>query len=127
MTQGIHIRLSDGRDVIARMAKADVNMPRYDGWPIDWLHKQLEVEANIYKLLMKFKKIPSPDLLYFRRCEQQYGSRGEPPKDVIGRQLMIFDMAEGHCGVWRELSNHQKVRWLFNTRRLDRTRRFLPY
>lgn len=87
-------------------------MPRYDAWSVGWLHRQLDAEVDIYNSLKDHEDIPTPNLLYYRRCEQQLESRIELPKDISGRQLMIFEMAEGENSVWVGLGDHQKVKAL---------------
>lgn len=50
---------------MARVARADVNMPDYDGSPLKWLQSQVEFEAAMYHLLGGSAEIPTSRLLYF--------------------------------------------------------------
>lgn len=102
-------RLSDDRDVMARVARADVNMPNYDGFALTWLHNQVEFEAAVYHLLEGTAEIPTSRLLYFCHAKQSEWSKTDLPRDISGRQLMLFDMSNGETPSWGELNESQKV------------------
>lgn len=101
--------MSDDRNLMARCANADVNMPQYDGFTIHWLHQQLELEAAIYALLEDERLIPTPKLLYHRHSQKAEVPSLEVPIDISGRRLMIFEMSRGTKIGWRGLSEDQKV------------------
>lgn len=109
---GFHLKLSDQRPVLARLGNADVNMPRYDGFSLHWLHRQLDFEVATYKLLKHTPGIPTDRLLYHRHPLQHAGIKHGMPADISGRRLMIFDMAQGQCRLWSELDEQQRVSML---------------
>ena len=49
--QGLHLRSSDGRDIVAHLARGDVNMPDFDGFPIESQIPEVKFEAAAYRLL----------------------------------------------------------------------------
>ncbi|KAL6897222.1 3-hydroxybutyryl-CoA dehydratase [Trichoderma evansii] len=63
---GIHIKLSNGMDIVARLARGDVNMPDFDGFPIDKQVPEVKFEAEVYKLLLPEPDILVSRLLYYR-------------------------------------------------------------
>ncbi|KAF4441810.1 3-hydroxybutyryl- dehydratase [Fusarium albosuccineum] len=110
---GFHLKLSDQRDVLARLGNADVNMPHYDGFSLHWLHKQLEFEAATYRLLQNNPDVPTDPLLYHRHPLQHGGIKTGIPEDISGRRLMIFEMANGQSRLWDKLDEQQKpVEWM---------------
>lgn len=84
-------------------------MPGYDGFSLDWLHKQFEFETAILNFVDKCPNIPTSSLLFCRRSFQHSRDRSELPKDISGRQLMIFQMTKDHRIDWRKLDEDQKV------------------
>ena len=48
--QGFHITLSNGSDIVARLARGDVNMPNFCGFPIPMQAFEAKFEAEVYKL-----------------------------------------------------------------------------
>lgn len=60
---------------MARVSRADVNMPDYNGFPLAWLHNQAEFEAAVHHLLEGSTEIPISRLLYFRHAMQSEGPR----------------------------------------------------
>lgn len=107
--QGFQIKLSDQREVLARLSKTDMNVPNYDGYAETWLHNLVEFEAAVYRLLEGTTGIPSSRLLYFRHARESPGPKTELPQDISGRRLMIFEMSKDNKPLWRVLSKHQKV------------------
>ncbi|CAJ0538698.1 Ff.00g066830.m01.CDS01 [Fusarium sp. VM40] len=105
---GIHLRLLDQRDVLARLGNADVNMPLYGGFNLRWLHKQVDFEADTNNLLRNDPNVPTDCLLFYRHPIQHYGENSETPKDISGRRLMIFEMAKGEVGAWATLGQQQR-------------------
>ncbi|KAI0893250.1 hypothetical protein F4806DRAFT_476349 [Annulohypoxylon nitens] len=109
---GIHIKLSDGTDIIARLARGDVNMPDYDGFPIQTQIPEVQFEAAVYKLLQSEPGILASHLLYYRLPVQHQASNVDRPKDIAGRRLLVFKRAEGEDNVWSTLNPVQKSRLL---------------
>ncbi|KAI1178649.1 3-hydroxybutyryl-CoA dehydratase [Nemania sp. FL0916] len=105
---GIHLKLSDGMDVIARLARGDINMPDYDGFPIHVQVPEAKFEAEVYKLLQSEPGILASRLLYHRIPVQHEGSKLERPKDIAGRRLLVLQRTEGENNVWRGLNPVQK-------------------
>lgn len=79
-------------------------MPGYDGWTIETMVKRFTLEVKIYELLQGWTKIPTPRLLFARPCQQRTETQKTPPWDTIGRQLVVFERANGESNIWRELS-----------------------
>ncbi|KFY95009.1 hypothetical protein V498_03581 [Pseudogymnoascus sp. VKM F-4517 (FW-2822)] len=96
---GFHFELSNRPDVIARLARGDVNMPDFDGFPI---HKQIP-EANFevaaYELLRSDPLILASRLLHHRIPMQRVGPRIDVPQDILGRRLFVFERAEGENNI----------------------------
>ena len=49
--QGIHFKLSNLPDVVARFSNGSVNTPNYDAFLIDILVSEFKFEAAVYELL----------------------------------------------------------------------------
>ena len=108
--QGFHIELSDQRYVMARLSKADLNMPDYNGLGVAWLHNTIEFEAAIYDLLEGTAEIPTSRLLHFRHSEQSQEALPLPLQEISGRQLMLFDVSKEETPrYFHDLSDDQKV------------------
>lgn len=115
MAKGIHLKLSNGMDVVARLARGDVNMPDYDGFPIYDQVPEVKFEAEVYELLQSEPGIMASRLLYYRIPVQHEGPKLDLPKDIAGRRLLVFQRTEGENNVWRCLSPTQKVPTYNNT------------
>ncbi|OBT66610.1 hypothetical protein VE03_03960 [Pseudogymnoascus sp. 23342-1-I1] len=63
---GFHLKLSNRPDVIARLARGDVNMPDFDGFPIHRQIPEAEFEVAAYELLRSEPQILISRLLYHR-------------------------------------------------------------
>jgi hypothetical protein len=109
-TQGFHFKLSNRLDIVARLARGDVNMPNYDGFPIQVQVPEVKFEVAVYELLRSEPNILASRLLYHRIPVQHVGLRLDPPQDIAGRRLFLFERAEGENNVSRDLSPEQKVR-----------------
>jgi hypothetical protein len=107
--KGIHLKLSNGMDIVARLARGDVNMPDYDGFPIHVQVPEVKFEAEVYALLQSEPDILASRLLYHRVPVQHEGPKLDRPKDIAGRRLLVFQRTEGEDNVWRALSPAQKV------------------
>ena len=107
--QGFH-RLSNRSDIMARLARGDVNMPNYDEFPIDTQVPEVKFEVALYELLRSEPNILASHLLYHRIPVQHVGPRLDFPQDIAGRRLLLFERAEGENNVWYDLSPGGKVR-----------------
>ncbi|XDG01790.1 hypothetical protein ABKA04_001405 [Annulohypoxylon sp. FPYF3050] len=105
---GIHIKLSNGMDIVARLARGDVNMPGYDGFPIHTQIPEVQFEAEVYQLLQSEPNILASQLLYHRLPVRHPASNVDRPKDITGRRLLVFRRTEGEDNVWSILNPAQK-------------------
>lgn len=94
---------------MTRLARGDVNMPDFDGFPIEKQVSEALFEAAIYELLRFESDIRASHLLYYRASVQQPGSRLAIPLDLIGRRLFVFEKAADVNNVWEDLSANSKV------------------
>lgn len=104
------MKLSNGSDVVARLARGDVNMPDYDGFPIHVQVPEVKFEAEVYGLLQSEPDILASRLLYYRVPVDHEGPKLGRPKDIAGRRLFVFQRTEGDNNVWWTLNPAQKVR-----------------
>ena len=109
-TQGLHLKLSNRPDIVARMSRDDVNMPNFDGALIHKQVPEVKFEVAVYELLRSEPNILASRLLYHRIPVQHVGPRLDLPQDIAGRHLFLFERAEGEKNIWRGLSPEQKVR-----------------
>ncbi|KAL9024459.1 MAG: hypothetical protein Q9196_006500, partial [Gyalolechia fulgens] len=107
---GLHLKTSNGPDLVARLARADVNMPDFDGFPIEKQVPEALFKAAVYRLLRSEPEIRASHLLYHRAPEQNPGPRLTIPRDLNGRRLFVFERAEGRNIVWGDLNADGKVR-----------------
>ncbi|KAH8586024.1 3-hydroxybutyryl-CoA dehydratase [Bisporella sp. PMI_857] len=106
---GFHLKLSNRLDIVARLARGDVNMPNYDGFPIQVQVSEARFEVVVYELLCLEPNILASSLLYHRIQVQHVGPRLDPPRDIAGRRLFLFEKAEGENNVWRDLGSEQRA------------------
>jgi hypothetical protein len=106
--QGFHIKLSNRPDIVARLARGDVNMPNFHGFPIHSQVAEVKFEVSAYELLRLEPKILASRLLYHRIPVQRDGPKFDVPRDIAGR-LLLFERAEGENNIWHSLSPEQKV------------------
>ena len=107
--QGFYFKLSDQRSIVARLARGDVNMPDFDGFPLDVQVPEVKFEAAAYELLRSQPNILASRLFYHRIPVQHAGPRLVAPQDIAGRRLFLFERAEGENNVWTDLSPAGKV------------------
>ncbi|KIH93666.1 hypothetical protein SPBR_04244 [Sporothrix brasiliensis 5110] len=112
---GFHVRLSNRADIVARLARGDVNMPNFDGFPIDVQIPEVKFEAAVYKLLRAEPNILASHLLYHRSPLQRTGPRLDVPKDIVGRRLFVFERAEGENNIWGDLGAEQRASFILLT------------
>ncbi len=86
-------------DIVARLARYDVNMPDYDGFPIQMQVPEVKFEVAVYELLRSEPDILASSLLYYRIPVQHVGPRLDPPQDIAGRRLLLFEKPEGEKNV----------------------------
>lgn len=84
-------------------------MPSYNGFPIHVQISEVEFEAAVYELLRSEPNILAFRLLYYRVPLQHAGPKYDPPRDIIGRVLLVFERAEGEKNIWRVLNPEQKI------------------
>lgn len=94
---------------MARLARSDVNMPNFDGFPVATQASEVLFEAAVYKILRFEPAIRASHLLHYRAPVQYPGPRHAIPWDLSGRRLFVFERAEGKNNVWNELSEQNKV------------------
>ncbi|KAI0405976.1 hypothetical protein F4802DRAFT_596649 [Xylaria palmicola] len=64
--RGFHLQLSNGMDVVARLARSDVNMLDYEGFPIHVQVPEVKFETEVYERLQSEPDILASRLLYYR-------------------------------------------------------------
>ncbi|KND87198.1 hypothetical protein TOPH_08182 [Tolypocladium ophioglossoides CBS 100239] len=77
---GLHMKLSNRPDIVARLARGDVNMPNFDGFPIDSQVDNVKFEAAAYELLHPEPSILVSRSLYYRVPVQLDGPKLPPPR-----------------------------------------------
>ncbi|KAK3679992.1 hypothetical protein LTR78_000369 [Recurvomyces mirabilis] len=100
---GFHLKLDNRPDVVVRPARGEMNMPKFDGFPLAVQASEVAFEAATYSLLLSQFEIKSSKLLYHRipkRCE---GSGQARSINLVGRRFMVFEQAESQDYVWRSL------------------------
>ncbi|KAL8955996.1 MAG: hypothetical protein Q9193_006342 [Seirophora villosa] len=105
---GFHLKTSSQRDLVARLARGDVNMPDFDGLPIEKQVPEALFEAGVYELLHSEPAIPASHLLYYRAPKQHPGPRLTIPRDIKGRRLFVFERAQGYNNAWDDLNADSK-------------------
>lgn len=110
--KGLHMVTSrtSAPDVVVRLARGDVNMPGFDGFPIEVQAPEARFEAAVYNLLRSQPDIRVSRLLYHRVPVQHPGPKITVPQDLSGRRLFVFESAQGRNNIWEELSSANKVR-----------------
>ena len=107
-TQGLHLKLSNQPDIVARLCRDDVNVPNFDDATIQWQVSDVKFEIAVYRLLRSEPNILASPLLYHRIPAQHAGPRLDLPQDIAGRHLFLFERTEGEKNVWWDLSPEQK-------------------
>ncbi|CAD6447780.1 9dad758c-46d2-4744-a013-f5a868cf44a7 [Sclerotinia trifoliorum] len=106
---GFYIKASNRPDMVARLARGDVNMPDFDGFPIEKQAPEALFEAATYELLRSESDIRTSRLLYYRVPVRHPGPRLTIPLDLTGRRLFVFERAEGTNNMWEDLSAENKL------------------
>ncbi|KAH0586785.1 hypothetical protein H2248_005636 [Termitomyces sp. 'cryptogamus'] len=90
---GFQMKLSNSMNIMARLARDDVNIPDFCGF----LHKQVmevKFEAAAYKLLSSEPHILASRLLYHRVSMQHADPRQKVPQDILDRRLFGYDLGQ---------------------------------
>jgi hypothetical protein len=104
------MKLSDQREILVRLGRADINMPKYVGFPFDRMIRELDFERATYTLLAGHPETSVSTLLHLRPpVKQDIGAEYGMGKSVQGRRLMVFDYLSGKSNVWNELLPGGKV------------------
>lgn len=88
-------------------------MPNFSGFPIESQVEEVKFEVAVYRLLRSEPGIMVSRLLYHRIPAEYPCHSLDPPQDITGRRLFLFEKAEGEKDVWRELSPDQQVQFPF--------------
>ena len=75
---------------MARLARGDVNMPDFDGFPIERQAPEALFEAAVYELLCSESEIRASRLLFHRAPVRYPGPRLTIPQDLTGRRLFCL-------------------------------------
>ncbi|KAL9079297.1 MAG: hypothetical protein Q9157_001820 [Trypethelium eluteriae] len=86
---GFYFKLSNRPDIVARLARGDVNMPGYDGFTIDQQVPEVEYEAAVYELLQSEPAIRASRLLYHRVPVERPPPHLEKPAHVLAQSATI--------------------------------------
>jgi hypothetical protein len=90
--QGFHVKLSNRPDMVARLARGDVNMPNYDGFPIHVQVPEVKFEVAVNKLLRS-----EPNIFAFPPALPSY------PRKVV--QVLLTNGADVNAHLhFRELT-----------------------
>lgn len=109
--QGFDVRMENGEHILARLARGDVNMPDFDGFPVEEQVAEVEFEAAAYTLLRSEATILPSRLLYYRVPVLDIERSTDIPATIKGRRLFVFEKADGENNVWADLDSRQKVRF----------------
>jgi hypothetical protein len=66
-------------------------MPKFDGFPFAVQTTEVRFEVETYKLLQSEPGIRAGHLLYHRVPVHHPGPRVDPPGDIVGRCLLVFE------------------------------------
>ncbi len=80
LSKGFFLQTADGRDMVARLARGDVNMPNFDGFPVAIEAAGVRFESAVYELLRGEPDIRSSRLLYSRAPVQHPGQKLTIPR-----------------------------------------------
>lgn len=96
-------------NLVARLARNEVNMPDYEGWSFEKLVPELLFEAATYELLRGDAAIRVSRLLYHRIPAMYIQPCKSIPSDISGRGLLVFEKAAGTKNVWWDLKAESKA------------------
>ncbi|KAJ3487605.1 hypothetical protein NLG97_g6378 [Lecanicillium saksenae] len=105
---GFHFELENHPPVLARLARGDVNMPDFDGFPLEKQIPEVQFEAAVYSLARDSPVLPVPHLIRHRMPVRSDGPHLNPPIDISGRRLMLFEKESDSRVNWRQLNEPQQ-------------------
>ncbi|KAH8781612.1 3-hydroxybutyryl-CoA dehydratase [Hyaloscypha finlandica] len=76
---GFYLKLLNRPDIVARLARGDVNIPNFNGFSIHIQVPEVKFEVAVYELLRLEPNIIASHLLYYRIL------------DITGRRLFLFE------------------------------------
>jgi hypothetical protein len=91
--QGFRFTLSNGRQLLARLARGDFNMPDYDGYSVIEQVNSRQRCTICWNLSLSEPEALTSRLLYRRIPSQNVAHRLPPPTEILGRSLMVFERA----------------------------------
>ena len=108
---GFHMKSIGHPDIVARLAKVDLNWPSFDNLFYQKQARDAMFEAAAYGLLAPVSAVKVSKLIYHRLPVLQEGPRSKTPPGIAGRQLLIFNRAESGDAVkiWKSASHEGKV------------------
>ncbi|KAG6810771.1 hypothetical protein H0H92_010399 [Tricholoma furcatifolium] len=103
--------MSNGRDIVARLGRDDVNMPAFRGFPIRYQIVEAEFEAAVYTKLRSDPHIRSSHLIYYRAPSQYYDymDRTSLPREITGRRLFVFERPAAKQKSWVNLNLEDRM------------------
>lgn len=116
--QGFYFRLRDGRHIVARVSRGDMNRSGFHGKAMEEQIMHDHFELDVYDALFPLGPPFSCRPLYHRDPVKSDGSMLTPNQ---GRRLFLFEKAGGetyHYVPWRALNARQKVRHVVDLGRL---------
>ncbi|KAJ6780650.1 hypothetical protein PWT90_01746 [Aphanocladium album] len=95
-------------EVLARLARGDVNMPNFDGFPFEKQVPEVQFEVAVYSLARGSPGLLVPRLIHHRIPVRGDGPLLKVPSDISGRRLMIFEKESDNRINWRQLNEIQQ-------------------
>ena len=87
-----------------------MNTPGFDGFPLSEQVAEVKFEVALYSLLEYDPQIPVSRLYHFRLPKAyEQTLTNDPPGDITGRRLMVFEKTKGECNIWKTLDSRQTV------------------
>ncbi|KAF7290529.1 hypothetical protein MIND_01292800 [Mycena indigotica] len=99
---GMHLVLENAQNLLARIARIDINWLTYDDKDelVNQQISDVEFESAVYRLLVQYPNIKAANLLYSRPPRYSNNIGTTPSGDVQGRALFLFHKTEGVNNVW---------------------------
>ena len=102
------MKLSNEQEVVARISRADINMPKYDGQAIPFVKNDHSFEVAALHLA-KSGWFRASRLLYDRIPVCREGPKLDVPKDIVGRGMHLFEKAYGERNIFYWQTPEEKV------------------
>lgn len=64
--QGFHLYLSNGKHLLARIDRSDVNSPDYDGFSFNRVLREAQFEVAAYQHLKAYPRVHASELVLYR-------------------------------------------------------------